>query len=505
MILIVAAFHFETVPTWAWVTLGWSFHILIFLLVFLHCMKHRREATSAILWIFIAWSFPIVGALLYLYFGIDHVPYKGFLKHTRNLEFLGQREALEDADIPLAYWRTVREASEGKTTTPFAQELNRGIDAILPNHPLLTGNSITPLVAGDEAYPRMLDAIRNAKHHVHLQSFIFGHDNTTREFLDLLKEKAESGVKVRVLFDRFGSTSAFLSGMFRSYAHIPNMQVWGWTQANLLKRQFQINLRNHRKILVIDGQRAFCGGVNIADENISRPGHPALRDYHFDIQGPAVQELQYTFMLDWYFMTSEPAATLLTDKYYPHVEACGNDMIRIVNGGPSSELENISDVLFMAITEARKQILMVTPYFVPTADIIHAMRTAALRGVDVRLITPRKNNHFYSGLAARALYDELLTAGVRILERDPPFMHAKALLVDDTFALVGSANVDVRSLKLNYETNIAVFGEAPINAIKEIIIEDQQACTEMHLNQWRQRPRYRKILENFASLMTPVL
>ena len=492
-------------PDVIWLLIGWIFHICTFILVVVDCLKFRREATSAILWMFIAWSFPIIGPLMYLYLGVDRVPKKGLMKEQTDREMLQSRKSIE-RDMPeRAYWQSVHEAARHQPENPFAQELNRAMNSILPDHPLLGGNTIEPLLCGDEYYPVLFDAIRNAKHHIHIQSFIIGNDSIGSSLMALLKTKSEEGVEVRLLYDRFGSTHAVLGGLFRRYRGLPNFQICGWTQANPFKRQFQINLRNHRKICVIDGTVAFCGGLNVAQNNVTQNQQPPIRDYHFMIKGAMVLELQYTFMRDWYFMTHESPVHLFEEVFYPHVTMDGSAMMRLLNSGPTGEMGAISDALFMSIVDARKQILAVTPYFVPSMDILHAFRAAALRGVDTHLIVPRRNNHIYSGLASRALYTELLDAGVRIFEREPPFMHAKAVVIDDLYALVGTANIDVRSLRLSYETNMAVYDDGFVNRMKEIILEDQDRSTEVNLQAWRRRPIQKRMLENFASLLTPVL
>jgi cardiolipin synthase len=332
-----------------------------------------------------------------------------------------------------------------------------------------------------------------------MQTFILGNDAVGREFLELLSARAGEGVKVRVLFDRFGSTEAILSGLIRRPSRTQNMRLVGWTQANPIKRQFQVNLRNHRKLLVVDGQEAFTGGINLT-------GHPPMRDYHFAISGPIVGELQYSFLQDWYFMTEEDPNELLCEDCFPPIEPAGSALVRVVNGGPTSqEVEVLTDTFFAAISSARRELLAVTPYLVPTPDILRALRAAALRGVDVRIIVPERSNHPYAGLAARGLYEELLRAGVRIFLRPAPFIHAKALIVDGAFALVGTANLDVRSLRLNYETNLAVYDEPFADELKRVVLEDQSLSHELDLMTWRRRPLRQRVLENLCGLMTPVL
>ncbi len=496
----------ESLHLWQWLSIDIFLHLTLFVLVCYHCLKTRREATSALLWIFVSWSFPLIGPMFYLIIGINRVPRKGWHKQRANRNFLAERQARENEALPMTYWRAVHESLATEPKGSLARELNGVMNNILQEYPLLGGNQIHPLVNGDEAFPQMLDAIGKARHHVHLQTFIISDDPVGNKFLDLLAEKAREGVTVRLLFDRFGSTNAMLGHFFSKYRNIPNMHISGWTQVNAMKRRFQINLRNHRKALIVDGSQAFMGGINLHIENVSRPDEPAIRDYHFSLQGPIVQELQYSFLRDWYFMTNDDPKILLQQSHFPHLPAKGNAMIRLVNSGPTSdEMEIMSDVVFECLTSARRQILAVTPYFAPTHDIIHAFRMAALRGVDVRLIVPQHNNHIYAGMAGRALYEELMLAGVRIFERHPPFIHAKAMIIDDTMALVGSGNLDVRSLRLNYETNMAVFDAPFINALKLIVLQDIDESDEVNLRVWQSRPTSRRFLENLCNLLTPML
>ena len=488
-----------------WFVVWSALHALSFALVCLHCLQTRREATSSLLWIFVSWSFPIIGPVLYLTVGIDRVPQMGFHKSSHDARFLEARNAKEET-LPLAYWRAVHSESVHATPeTELGQELNRAMNAVAPEYPMLNGNLIGSHVTGDELYPRMLQAIDQATHHIHLQSFIIQNDTTGRAFMDHLADKARSGVQVRLLYDRFGSTQAAFSGLFRRYRNIPNMRIAGWTQVSPLKRRFQINLRNHRKALVVDGERAFLGGINIHKENTTRRTKAPIRDYHFELAGPVVQEIQYAFMKDWFYTTSESPETLLKPVYFPSITIMGNSLARLVCSGPTAELQTIADVFFSAIVRARKQILIVTPYFVPPYDILRALRSAAIRGVDVRIILPHRSNHIYAGWASRALYDELLQSGVRIFRRPPPFMHAKAMIIDDHVSIVGTANWDVRSLRLNYETSISVHDEAFANSLKHIVLDDEAQSKEVTLAGWRERPSWHRLVENACSLMTPVL
>ncbi|MFW5996410.1 MAG: cardiolipin synthase [Lentisphaeria bacterium] len=482
-------------------------HLLVFLVVAYHCLQNRRPATSALLWIFVAWAFPVVGALFYLAFGINRLPVKGWLKHEADQKLLSERQKIEEGEAPeLVYWRAVHNRFMTEPPTDFGKTLNTAMDASLKEYPLLGGNDVKPLLNGDEAYPAMLDAIRKAEHHIHLVSFIIRNDESGRNFMEALASKAREGCEIRLIFDRFGSSAAVFSGFFRKYRSVPNFEIVSWTQANLLKRQLQYNLRNHRKILVVDGKKAFIGGINISDSNVTRGKTPPFEDFHFKVSGPVVQELQYTFLRDWHFMTRQSAAKLLHQRFFPELPAVGSGSVRIINSGPTTgEMKIISDIVFSSIVSARCDIVAVTPYFVPGDDLLQAIRTAALRGVRTRLIVPEKNNHTIAGWAARARYQDLLEAGVEIYERRPPLIHAKALIIDDEVALIGTANLDERSLRLNYETNLAVYEQKFIAELKQLLIYELSQSNSICLATWLQRPRQQRILENFCNLFSPVL
>ena len=484
---------------------GICLHFLLFFAVALHCMLRPRDPRSTLAWLFAVWVAPVPGALLYLLFGINRVREKGWQKHESDQTFHSNRNLREQEESPLAYWRGIREGLLAQPADADAQELNGFLNRLSPNHPLLGGNAVRILVDAREAYPDMFAAIRGARNHIHLQSYIIGADETGRELLNALAERAAAGVEVRVLYDEFGSANARMRGFFRRYARQPRLHIVGFTQANLYKRQFQINLRNHRKILVVDGAIGYTGGMNFYDVYRPRGRTLPTHDYHFRVEGPAVLELQYSFLRDWYYMTDEVPETLLAPEYFPHTDAVGQTPVRLLNNGPTvTESDTLLDALFAAISGARRQVLIVTPYFVPPPEIQRALRCAALRGVAVKVLVPSINNHAYVGYAAQALYDGLLEAGVRIFEHPPPFLHAKALLVDDGISFIGSANLDMRSLRLNYEDSLVVLDECFGSALTNVVSNDFALGHEILLANWRTRPLRRRLTENFCSLLSPI-
>jgi cardiolipin synthase A/B len=493
---------FHGAPWYSW---GATIHVALFIAVTLHVLRHRRRADSTLLWLFVTWSLPVVGAVLYAMMGVDRVPKERWHRHVqRRVQMEGARKALTDEVLPEAYWRSVG----GAPAVPedeWSRELDRPLVSMLESFPLLGGNEVTPLLTGDEAFPKMLAAIRAAEHHIHLQSFIIGNDAVGREYLSAVAERARSGVQVRVLYDRFGSSHALWGGLFRKYRKVPNLSLAGWTQSNLFRKQLHFNLRNHRKVLVVDGQVAFTGGVNLNEYSRSRGHRPAIQDYHFQLRGPIVQELQYTFLRDWHVMTEEDPVQLLSAQHFRRLPAAGKALVRVVNSGPSSDLRVAVDVFFNAVNAARKQVFIITPYFLPTDDLLRALRMAALRGVRVYLVLPEKSNHWYTTWAGRAMYEDLLESGVRVFERQPPFMHAKAMTVDDQMAIVGSSNWDFRSLYSNYETSLAVYDPQFVMHLKLLMSEDLHKGREVELAAFKNRPIHHRYLENACGLLSPLL
>lgn len=492
--------------TWAQVFgVGGIVHVACFAAVALHCLTHRRDSRSAILWLFTAWAFPILGPLGYAAFGIARVPRKAWRKRSADSTFGAAREDSERESHPLAYWRSLREAR--RCAPPeAAAAFDAALDAITPEHRLLAGNAVTLLENGTETFPAMLEAIRGARHHIHILSYIIGADDVGRRILDACAERARAGVKVRVMYDAFGSQPARLRRFFRRYDGIPGMRVVAFSLVNLLKQQVQINLRNHRKLFVVDGESGFTGGINLHKGHLGACDRPAIRDYHFRIRGPLVNELQYTFLRDWYYMTDESPEELLGEAYFGRSAAIAGEVpARLVNSGPTSLEHSVEELFFIAVTTARRDIVAVTPYLVPTEPLLYALRMAAMRGVQIRLGVPAVNNHRSVQYASRALYAGLLEAGVRIFERRGPLLHAKAMVVDGLLAVFGSANLDVRSLRLNYESTVVAYDAALADRLMEEMLVDFAESDEIGLNAWLKRPRRQRILENAFSLADQIL
>jgi cardiolipin synthase len=477
---------------------------MISLLVCLHLLRKPHDARTSLLWIFVATAFPGVGPLAYLLFGINTIPNKGWEKQHSDMIF--QKQQLKArSPHPGALAQAQKKAQTSADGRAALVYLDRILDHLSAHHPMLDGNDVQLIETAERALEEMFAALRSARKHIHLATYIFNDDRVGERLMSLLVERAQAGVEVRVLYDAFGSAGANLRLFFWRRRRVPNLHIIGFSQANVLKRKFQLNLRNHRKILVVDGTTAFTGGVNFHDVYLPHAGKPGTLDYHFSLRGPVVLELQYTFLRDWYYMTDESTDKLLAGTYFPAAEQAGAYAVRLQNSGPGGDESGTAlETYFAAINLARKQILIVTPYFVPPESLIISLRQAAYRGVDVKVLVPSVNNHPTLRFASQALYTPLLTAGVRIFERRPPFIHAKAAIIDDAVALIGSANLDSRSLFLNYETNLVVFDDDFSARLKAAVLDDLAHAEEILYSEWRRRPRGRQLVENFFNLFHPI-
>ena len=481
--------------------LGTVVHIFLTAMVVLHVLNKPRDARTSLLWISGVMAFPFIGPIIYLFFGINTIPRKAFKKLTSDRTFFaswtGGQRGREEEVAPVFH----RSQFQVQLPASVAGQLSHVLAHYAPDFPLLNGNDVRIFERAERALDEMMEAMRQAKKHIHLSTFIFNDDVVGTRVMEVLVERAKAGVCVRVMYDAFGSAFASFRLFFWRYRKIPNLHLVGFSQANVFKRKFQFSLRNHRKILVIDGKVAFTGGVNFHDVYLSKEKKPGVIDYHFKVQGPVVSELQYTFLRDWFYMTEDTAESLLCPDHFPTPECKGTMATCVQNSSPTSDEMHASlNAFFAASNLARKQILIVTPYLVPPDALVLALQQAAFRGVDVKILVPAVNNHPTIRYASQALYARLLMAGVRIFERASPFIHAKAMVIDGEVAFVGSANMDSRSLILNYETNLAVFDSTFVERLRLVIQDDFEQAEEMIYAQWRLRSKTRRLIENFFNL-----
>jgi cardiolipin synthase len=418
-------------------------HVCAAALVTVHTLLRKRDVPASIGWIGMAWLAPFVGALLYFGFGINRVR-----RRARRLKGGDRRphyEGLQGApDDPLASLETAIGAVTRRKPTP--------------------GKVEALLFCGDAGYPQMLAAIESAQQSVRLATFIFHADESGKQFIAALSAAKQRGVEVRVLVDGLGSGFPWSPAYERLRAEGVTAarfmhSLWPWKMAFL-------NLRLHKKILAVDGKLAFVGGLNIADQNVmaKKPKEP-VTDHHFKVVGPIVNEIERVFDDDWQFATGE---RLPASPPAPMVEGAG--LSRAIASGPDQETDHLALVLLCAVNAARKTIRIATPYFLPDEQLITALRLAALRGVRIDIVLPAQNNHPFVAWAAQAHVRPILDSGCRIWFNPPPFDHSKLMTVDGTWSLVGSANWDARSLRLNFEITVE-FRDGELAAELEKVID----------------------------------
>jgi cardiolipin synthase len=410
-------------------------HVALAVAVTVHVLLYKRSVGAAVSWIGIAWLSPFLGGLLYAIIGINRV--------KRRAQRLRRQHLLPAADDAAA---TVTRDS----LTPLEYAVGRVTG--LPSKP---GNIVEMMHSGDEAYPRMLEEIGKAKSTIGLCSYIFRADSAGEKFHEALIAAQQRGVKVRVLIDGVGG-GYFWSGTYN------RLRKAGVPVARFLHSYFPwrtpfVNLRNHRKLLVIDGRVAFTGGLNIGAENViaENPPHP-VRDTHFRIEGPVVEQLTDAFADDWQFTTGEP----LDDDWFPTLEPVGTVLARVVPSGPDEDMEQIEFVTLHAISCARDSIRVVTPYFLPGEPLTMALGLAAMRGIKVDILLPENSNHAILDWARRVPLRPLIEAGCRIWMMPAPFDHSKLMTIDDSWSFIGSANWDTRSFRLNFELNVELHDAA---------------------------------------------
>jgi cardiolipin synthase len=367
--------------------------------------------------------------------------------------------------------------------------------------PLTTGNDIEIFNDTNVTLRRIEEAIMAARHSIHLEYYIWQPDKTGMRVRDLLIDKIREGVKVRFLYDGIGSlrlTKRFLKPLTRGGA-----VAAPFVPGRDFRERWSINLRSHRKIVVVDGAVGFTGGMNIGDEYLGRNKLLGYwRDTHLMLRGPTVHQLQQVFAEDWYYATGEE---LSGEGVFPAPRTEGDSMAQMISSGPDGDLREFHAVMFSAINEARHQVLLATSYFVPTEPLMMALATASARGVRVRLLLPSKSDHRMVVLAGRSYYDELLDAGVEIHEYRRGILHSKTMTVDGCWSLVGTANFDPRSLLLNFEVGVAMF-DSDLAAVLETHFEtDLEHARTIRKDEWARRPVRSIFAENVCRLFSPVL
>ncbi len=455
-------------------------------------LVRRKEPASAIAWILVLVFLPGIGATLFLLFGRSRVRWSARRKRAADaaltghlIGFRADPGSVRPAPVPLA--------GHGAGLFQVGHVLSRSRATM--------GNRVDMLVGGAATYAAIGEAIDAAVHHVHAEYYLIRPDGTGEWFLEKLIAARRRGVQVRLLCDGWGCL-ALPRGWIRHLRDEGVQLTWFFPLRSML---FQpVSLRNHRKIVVVDGKVGFTGGINIGDEYLgTMPSVGAWRDTHMRVQGPAAAELQSVFLRDWYFSAQE---TVQDPTFFPKLaEPAGDAVVAVLTSGPDTDSEAIHRIFYGAIAGARERVLITTPYFVPDRALVVALQMAALQGVDVHLLLPSRSNHVVTFYAGRSFYEELIEAGVHIHEYAPGMIHAKTLVVDGRIGLVGSANMDLRSFRLNFEVHALIADDDTARSLEEAFDKDLEQTTEVSLEHWQRRSAIMRVAEGASRLVSPLL
>lgn len=445
----------------------------------------NRNPLKTIAWTLILIFLPLLGLIIFFFFGEDGrkkrlISHKMFKKLNRKTLVRFERDE-------------VMESPEGYTAIVSLIKKLKGSS-------VYNGNKITFYTDGESKFKALLEEINKAEKFIHIQYYIYMDDEIGRKVRDALIQKASEGVKVRLIYDDVGSWKA-------KRRFFNDMQKHGIDVQPFLKVTFRflasrVNYRNHRKVVVIDGKVGFVGGMNIADRYIKGINNGVWRDSHIKVEGKAVAGLQTAFLVDWYYSRKE---FLASDHYFPQTEVKGDNLMQIITAGPIGLYKSIHLSFLEAIYNAKESIYIQTPYFIPTDALMLAIQTASLRGIDVRLMIPRRCDTTFVHIATQSFLQEILDAKVKVYFFEAGFLHSKLMIIDSNLVITGSANMDIRSFEHNFEIDAFIYNETTCSKAKEIFFDDMAQSTLLLAKEWQSRSRIKKLKESIVRLFSPLL
>ncbi|GIP26850.1 major cardiolipin synthase ClsA [Paenibacillus sp. J23TS9] len=477
--------------------------IILGLIIFLNFIfalvvvfKERRDAGATWAWLLVLSFIPIAGFMLYLLFAQNFRHVRLF--HWGDLKKIGVEEIiLEQLDQIQTGKYQFRNQSASKNRDLIYMHLNN-------NHSIFTEeNAVDIITDGQEKFDKLFKDIDAAKDYIHIQYYIIQNDNLGKKLMNILTQKAREGVKVRVLYDQLGSKK--LTRRFFHDFRAAGGLAEAFFPSKLRLINLRLNYRNHRKLVIIDGEIGFVGGFNVGDEYLglnSKFGY--WRDTHLRITGSAVYAMQIRFILDWNQATHHHSITY-SPNLFPRVDLAGKIGMQIVTSGPDSEFEHIKNGYIKMISSAKKSIYIQTPYFIPDASLLDALRIAALSGVEVKIMIPDKPDHIFVYWATYSYIGELLRTGATVYLYNNGFIHAKTIVIDEEISSVGTANIDYRSFRLNFEVNAFLYDDRISKKLTEVFDEDLRVSRQLTMEEYLQRPRWIRIKESVSRLLSPIL
>lgn len=455
---------------------------------------HTTAKTFA--YLLLVFALPVAGSIFYFFFGINY-----------RKERLFSKKVIANHNLFRQIENSVKAASQ-KILEDHREELAGVKDMMLflmnDSRAALSFNKATLLINGEEKFSEVYKALENAEKFIHLEYYIIENGRIANTIFEILKRKAKQGVVVRFIYDDFGSHE-----IKRSV--VPSLidagiQIYPFYEIKMFFLANRLNYRDHRKIIIVDGKIGFTGGINISDRYVNDEANSLYwRDTHIKIEGPAVNSLQYHFIANWNFCTGKRLDVDRTFFPLDFAQSFGQDLVQINAGGPDYPRSSIMLAFFTAIVIAKEKVYITSPYFIPNDSIFDALKKAALSGKDVRLLLPGVSDSRIVNAAARSYFREMLFAGVKIYLYKKGFVHAKTILVDDMLAIVGTANMDVRSFDLNFEINAVVYSKNINRQLEETFLDDIKDSEEVMLREWVKRGKKAEFIDSCARLLSPLL
>ena len=472
-----------------------ALYILTVISVIINVILENRNPVRTLAWIIVLVAVPFIGFLFYLYFGINYRKIKMFsMKGLGDMKWLQYMSEDQKQLIKKSEFLHKRETVEVRKLMTLLLNNSKAL--------LTRFNKVEILNNGEETFPAIFEALQNAKRFIHLEYYIIEMGRLTSRLKELLIEKAKAGVEVRVIYDDVGSWG--LTRDFLRELRNAGIQIYPFLPVRFHQFANKANYRNHRKIAVIDGEVGFVGGLNFADRYVD--GVPKIgvwRDTHLKVQGEAVTSLQVIFLIDWYFVRQE----LLLDKneYLPYIQADGDMLVQAVTSGPDSDWASIQQAYFTLINMAKRYVFISTPYFMPGETTLNSLKTAAMSGVDVRIMLPHKSDSLLTYWCSRSFVEELLEAGVKVYWYQKGINHSKVIIVDGIVSSVGTANMDIRSFEQNFEVSLILYDRETAKKLAGDFLKDLQSSSEVVIQRWKFRSKREKAYESVARLFAPVL
>lgn len=445
----------------------------------------NRDPFKTMAWVLVLIFLPFIGILLYVFFGRSTrrhriISQKAFSNMMRRPS--AEYTEGEGGEVPVQY----------RTLVSFFRNTNQSF--------LFGRNSVETYADGYSMLHSLIKILSSAKDHIHMEYYIFMDDAVGHLIRDILIDKAHQGVEVRVLYDDVGCWK--VDNEFFEVMREEGIDVRSFLKVRFPLFTSKVNYRNHRKIVVVDGKVGMVGGMNLADRYVKGVEWGIWRDTQWLLRGKAVHGLQTVFLLDWYFVDR---SLIDAPKYFPEASADGDCQIQIVTSMPAGLWHEIMQGILFALASARSYFYLQTPYFLPTAPVLTALQSAALAGVDVRIIIPEKGDSKLTQYATRSYVHDLLVAGVKVYLYQKGFIHSKMMVSDDLLCTVGTTNADFRSFEHNFEVNAFAYNHSLACQLRELFLEDQHESSRVMLKEWDRRPYRKRVPESIIRLLAPLL